>query len=66
MHREDHLIVILTLSQFRNRDTFRQVQLTHVNRFTDLNTRDIDFDESMRFDAYNFLPKWLHPRQAAG
>ena len=27
---------------------------------------DIDFDESMRFDAYNFLPKWLHPRQAAG
>ena len=24
--------------------------------------RNISFDESMRFDAYSFLPKWLHPR----
>ncbi|WP_275259595.1 glutaredoxin domain-containing protein [Seongchinamella unica] len=23
----------------------------------------IDYDKGMRFNAYNFLPKWLHPRK---
>jgi len=26
--------------------------------------RGIDFDPAMSFDAYSFLPKWLHPRKA--
>ena len=27
--------------------------------------KGISYDRDMRFDAYNFLPKWLHPRQAS-
>jgi cysteine synthase A len=31
-----------------------------------LKASNIPFDHTMRFDAYNFLPRWLHPRRAAG
>jgi cysteine synthase A len=30
-----------------------------------LKASSIPFDQTMRFDAYNFLPRWLHPRQTA-
>jgi cysteine synthase A len=29
-----------------------------------MDAHDIDYDCEMRFNAYSFLPKWLHPRKA--
>jgi len=41
-------------------DAFNNGQLQALMR-----EKNIPFDSNMRFDAYNFLPRWLHPRQAA-
>ena len=30
-----------------------------------MDEKGIEYDRNMRFNAYNFLPKWLHPRQAS-
>jgi cysteine synthase A len=30
-----------------------------------LRTHSIDFDESVDFDPYDLMPKWLHPRKSA-
>jgi cysteine synthase A len=41
-------------------DAFNDGSLQHL-----MTRKGISYDRDMRFDAYNFLPRWLHPRKAS-